>query len=104
MSEQSAYVIKNLLLSVVQKGTATYCKIPGIDVAAKTGTTNSNYDKWLCGFTDYYTAATWYGFDVNEEVTGATNVAGKIWSAVMSKVHKGKEGSRFVEPSGLVFR
>lgn len=102
MSEQSAYVIKNLLLSVVQKGTATYCKIPGIDVAAKTGTTNSNYDKWLCGFTDYYTAATWYGFDVNEEVTGATNVAGKIWSAVMSKVHKGKEGSRFVEPSGIV--
>ena len=102
ISEQAAYVIKNILQSVVQSGTATYCKISGIDVAAKTGTTNSNFDKWLCGFTNYYTAATWYGFDENEEITGSTNVAGKIWSAVMSKIHKDKEKSTFAEPSGIV--
>ena len=66
-SEQTAYVVKNLLQSVVQSGTATYCKISGMDVAAKTGTTNGNYDKWLCGFTNYYTASTWYGYDSNEE-------------------------------------
>lgn len=102
ISEQAAYVIKDLLKSVVQSGTATYCKISGIDVAAKTGTTNSNYDKWLCGFTNYYTAATWYGFDQNEEITGSTNVAGKIWSAVMSKVHSGKSSSTFNKPSGVV--
>ena len=102
ISEQAAYVIKDLLKSVVQNGTATYCKISGIDVAAKTGTTNSNYDKWLCGFTNYYTAATWYGFDQNEEVTGSTNVAGRIWSAVMSKVHAGKDKTTFSQPSGVV--
>ena len=39
-----------------QNGTATYCKIAGVDVAAKTGTTDENYDRWLCGFTPYYTA------------------------------------------------
>lgn len=104
ISEQAAYVIKNLLKSVVEdsNGTAKYCKISGIDVAAKTGTTNSNYDKWLCGFTNYYTAATWYGFDQNEEVSGSTNVAGRIWSAVMSKVHSGKNKSTFEQPSGVV--
>ena len=102
ISSQAAYVIKNMLQSVVQSGTATYCKISGIDVAAKTGTTNSNYDKWLCGFTNYYTAACWYGFDQNEEVTGSTNVAGKIWSSIMSKVHKGKDSSRFNKPEGIV--
>lgn len=102
ISEQAAYVIKDMLKSVVQSGTATYCKISGMDVAAKTGTTNDNYDKWLCGFTNYYTAATWYGFDQNEEVKGSTNVAGRIWSAVMSKVHSGKAGSRFDKPSGVV--
>ena len=102
ISEQAAYIIKDILKSVVQNGTATYCKISGIDVAAKTGTTNNNYDKWLCGFTNYYTAATWYGFDQNEEVTGATNVAGRIWAAVMSKVHKGKDKTTFEKPSGIV--
>ncbi len=102
ISEQAAYIIKDLLKSVVQSGTATYCKISGIDVAAKTGTTNSNYDKWLCGFTNYYTATTWFGFDSNEEVTGSTNWAGRIWSAAMKKIHSGKEDSTFEEPSGIV--
>ena len=101
-SEQAAYVIKNILQSVVKSGTATYCAISGMDVAAKTGTTNSNYDKWLCGFTNYYTAACWYGFDKNEEVTGSNNVAGRIWDAVMTKVHSGLESSRFEKPSGVV--
>ena len=104
ISEQVAYVIKNLLKSVVEdsNGTAKYCKISGIDIAAKTGTTNNNYDKWLCGFSNYYTGATWYGYDQNEEVTGSTNVAGRIWSAVMSKVHAGKDKTTFNQPSGVV--
>ena len=104
ISPQAAYVVKNLLTSVVEdsNGTAKYCKISGIDVAAKTGTTNKNFDKWLCGFTNYYTAATWYGFDQNEEVTGSTNVAGRIWDAVMTKVHEGMASSKFEKPEGVV--
>ena len=101
-SEQAAYVIKDILKSVVQSGTATYCKISGIDVAAKTGSTNNYYDRWLCGFTNYYTAATWYGYDENETVRGETNWAGKIWSEVMKKAHQGKESSRFDKPEGIV--
>ena len=102
ISKQAAYIIKNILQSVVNSGTATYCKISGQDVAAKTGTTNSNYDKWLCGFTNLYTASCWYGFDKNEEVVGSTNVAGRIWSAVMTKVHSGRERSSFARPDGIV--
>ena len=49
-------------------GTATYCAIKGMDVVAKTGTTDNNNDRWLCGFTPYYAAATWFGYDNNEEV------------------------------------
>ncbi|HCC03651.1 MAG TPA: hypothetical protein DEP51_02175, partial [Clostridiales bacterium] len=94
ISPQAAYVIKNILQSVVQSGgTATYCAINGMDVAAKTGTTNSDYDRWLCGFTNYYTAACWYGFDQNEEVVASSNPAGKIWEAVMKKVHSGLDSS-----------
>ena len=63
IDKTTAYVLKSLLTQPVlgTKGTATYCKIEGIDVAAKTGTTDSDFDRWLCGFTPYYTAATWFG-------------------------------------------
>ena len=49
-----------------------------MDVAAKTGTTDDNYDRWLCGFTPYYTGVTWYGYDKNESINynGKKNPAG----------------------------
>ena len=69
-SKEVAYIVKELLTQPVlgSNGTATYCKINGVDVAAKTGTTDENYDRWLCGFTPYYTGVTWFGFDQNETV------------------------------------
>ncbi len=90
-SEDTAYVLKELLTQPVEgeKGTAKTCKIDGFEVAAKTGTTNDNYDKWLCGFTKYYTAATWFGFDYNETINeGADSMATQIWSNVMNNIHK----------------
>lgn len=59
-----------------------------MDVAAKTGTTNDNYDRWLCGFTNYYTAVCWYGFDISEPISfNGKNPAGIMWSSVMKKIH-----------------
>ena len=104
MSEQNAYIMKSLLKQPVEgaHGTATSCKISGIDVGAKTGTTNSSKDRWLCGMTPYYTAATWYGYDDNAVVNGSGNYAAKVWNAVMKKVHEGKPSATFTEPSGIV--
>lgn len=103
-SEETAYIVKSLLTEPVQGtyGTATYCKISGIDVAAKTGTTNENYDRWLCGFTPYYTATTWYGYDENETVNyGGKNPAGLIWANVMKNIHSDLENASFEKPSGV---
>ena len=105
MSEQNAYVMKTLLKQPVAggSGTARNCKISGIDVGAKTGTTNSNMDRWLCGITPYYTAATWYGYDNNKaQVNGSGNYAAKIWADVMGKVHSELADAKFTEPSGIV--
>ena len=73
ISEQNAYLVKSILQEPVKKGTATYCAISGIDVAAKTGTTDESRDRWLCGFTPYYATACWYGYDNNEASVGSTN-------------------------------
>lgn len=102
MSPQNAYIEKDILRSVVTSGTATYCAIRGMDVAAKTGTTNGDYDRWLCGFTAYYTAACWYGYEYSAEVYASGNPAGKIWANVMTQVHNGLPGAGFVRPEGVV--
>lgn len=103
-SKENSYILKQLLMEPTKSGgTATICKISGMDTAAKTGTTNSKKDKWLCGFTPYYTAATWYGYDTPTAVPGgATSNANKIWKNVMASVHKGLKSKKFEKPSGLV--
>lgn len=106
-SEAVAYVTKELLTQPVEgtNGTATYCAIPGMEVAAKTGTTNEDYDRWLCGFTNYYTAVTWFGFDLSEPIHyNSRNPAGIIWSNVMTRIHKKLKNSDFVEAKGIVSR
>ena len=103
-SEQVSYIVKELLTQPVEgsHGTATYCSISGIEVAAKTGTTDDNYDKWLCGFTPYYTGVTWFGFDQNESIHYQNqNPAGIIWSNVMRRVHNGLQNISFVKPGSI---
>ena len=104
-SKEVAYILKSLLTQPVigENGTATYCKISGVDVAAKTGTTDENYDRWLCGFTPYYTAVTWYGFDQNETIDfNGRNPAGLIWANVMARIHAGLQKASFEKPSGVL--
>ena len=103
-SEQVAYILKEILTQPVKgaNGTATYCSISGIDVAAKTGTTDENYDRWLCGFTPYYTAATWFGYDQNETIYfNRQNPAGVIWANVMRNIHSGLDNATFEKPSWI---
>ena len=103
MTEQVAYIAADILKQPVISGTATYCKIAGMDVAAKTGTTNGDLDRWLCGFTPYYTAACWYGYPVGKQVKfSGNNPAGQIWDNVMTAIHKDLENKTFVEPEGII--
>ena len=105
MSRSAAYVIKEILTQPVKSGTATYCAISNMSVAAKTGTTDDNFDRWLCGFTPYYAAATWYGYDYNVEVKwSGTNPAGLLWSRTMKPIHNGLTSKSFssTKPEGVV--
>ncbi len=106
MSPQNAYIMKNMLQSVLQSqydGTATYAAISGMDTAAKTGTTNDDADRWLCGFTNYYAAACWFGYNEKETIEPSTaRTAGGIWTAVMREIHKDLEPSTFTVPEDIV--
>lgn len=103
MSEENSYVLQNLLTSPAKSGTAAVCSMSNMDVGAKTGSTNDYIDRWLCGFTPYYTAATWFGFDYSESPVFSTNNAANIWAGVMKDIHKNLETARFIKPSNVVY-
>lgn len=106
LSKESAYIVKELLTQPIlgENGTARYCKVNNISTAAKTGTTDDNYDRWLCGFTPYYTATTWFGYDINESIEfNGLNPAGSIWSNVMNKIHSNLPSASFEKPSKVIY-
>ncbi|MBQ9298640.1 MAG: transglycosylase domain-containing protein [Clostridia bacterium] len=106
MSESNAYIMQNILFQPVvgPNGTAKYCGIKGFDIGAKTGTTNGDCDRWLCGFSPYYSAVVWYGFEENELVKyrgSPSNPSGALWDPIMEFIHKDLEPKRFDVPSDI---
>ena len=58
MKESTAYAMNELLKNVVRSGTGTGANFSGMTIAGKTGSTNSNNDRYFVGYTPYYTATT----------------------------------------------
>ena len=104
ITQKTAYYINSMLTNVVNAGTGTYARIPGQTVAGKTGTTNSKYDLWFCGYTSYYTGAVWVGYKENEQIDDNGSRYGpamKLWKQVMEPLHEGKENAPFPVPENL---
>ena len=92
LSEKSVYYMNTLLSRVVSHGTGTAAKISKMATAGKTGSTNDNKDRWFVGYTPYYVAGCWYGYDKPQVITGASgNPALKAWKLIMEKIHAGLE-------------
>lgn len=102
LSEGNAYIMKSILKEPIESGgTGTAAAISGMDVSGKTGTTNDDADGWFCGFTPYYTGATWYGFDKDKEAV-KSSTSTTIWAGIMKNIHKNLEGKRYEKPSSIV--
>ena len=104
MGEKAINYLNYCLYYAANGGTGGAAIFPGMNIAGKTGTTSSNRDRWFCGYTHYYTAAVWCGFDQPEQIrlTGnSANPACRLWKKVMQPLHEGLEnqalydGSRF---------
>ena len=64
-------------------------------IAGKTGTTSSNYDRYFVGYTPYYTAAVWIGYDQNASIRANGNPAAQLWKKVMSEAHENLPNQNF---------
>ncbi len=103
LSEETAYIMTQLLRRVVTSGTGTNAQLgSGIFTAGKTGTTDDNKDKWFIGFTPNYIGAVWHGYDKNLVVSSHTSGSQLAFKTVMEKAHQGEKIKSISAPSGIV--
>ena len=115
ISEQTAYLMVNLMQGVVNDGTAVRLRwkygIQG-ELAGKTGTTNDQADGWFIGYTPKLTAGVWVGAEDRQvhfeslSLGGGSNMALPIWGIFMNKVLEDgtlgiSEQDRFIAPVGM---
>ncbi|MFE5319712.1 transglycosylase domain-containing protein [Paenibacillus sp. NPDC056579] len=91
-SEQTAYLMSDMMRTVITAGTATdlmskfkhYGKMP---IVGKTGSTQDDADAWFMGYTPDVTLGVWIGYDSPvhklSKKTGGTNRAKDIWALSM---------------------
>lgn len=104
---QTAYIITDMLKSVISSGTAVSLRRWGFaqEMAGKTGTTNGFRDAWFVGYTPDLICLVWVGYDDNTSInmTGA-QAALPIWAAFMKKAIKHLPVRAFDVPAGIVTR
>ena len=104
---ESAFLVRDMLRSVLNEGTAASARSLGFsaDAAGKTGTTNDYRDAWFAGFTPDLLAVVWVGFDDNTPVgLSGTKAALPIWVDFMKAALGGQEPTSFPPaPEGIVY-
>ena len=87
MKESTAWLLTDAMKDVIRKGTGKEAKLASnMAVAGKTGTTSNNYDYWFCGFTPYYTASIWTGYDYNTNFGAQLDYHKEIWAKIMNQI------------------
>ena len=86
----TASLMNKLLSEVAESGTARSITLKeSVDTAAKTGTSSSNRDKLLVGYTPYFTAGIWCGYsDGTRGVYSQSPTHIEIWDRVMQEIHQ----------------
>ncbi len=115
ISAQTATITTKLLQDVVATGTAYKITLKkNVDCAGKTGTSESNNDKWFIGYTPYYVCGVWFGYSMPRSLNKFNSVSSApvlAWDAIMTKVMQkyvdaakngGEPLKKFVDAPGLV--
>ena len=115
ISEETAYLMANLMQGVVNSGTGARLRsvyaLRG-QIGGKTGTTNDNSDGWFIGYTPTITAGIWVGAEDRQvhfqstALGGGSNAALPIWGRWMKKILADgtlgiSEADTFTAPPGM---
>ena len=96
-SANTAHIMSYMLKGAVDGGTGSEARLGNMPVAGKTGTTTDSRDRWFVGYTPYYCAAVWTGYDTPAVMNFSGNPASQIWHSVMASISEGQEYQEFPE-------
>jgi penicillin-binding protein 1A len=98
-----AYVVLDMMRSVVDEGTAQLARKLGLTIAGKTGTSNDARDAWFIGLTPDYAIGVWIGYDDNRPL-GRKETGGTTAVPIFVEVARamGLRAKSFERPAGVV--
>ena len=104
IKESTAWLLTSAMVDVVTSGTGGSVNFGNMAIAGKTGTTSDYKDVWFSGYTPYYTATTWTGYDnnVSMKTSAEKNLSKTMWKKVMSRIHENLEYKSFPMANGIV--
>ena len=109
LSTGAAYVLTDIMRDVVKSGTGTEAKFRNSDmpVVGKTGTTTNSKDLTFVGYTPYYVASIWLGYDRYDDTVKNMNNINQhahltVWRKCMEQIHEGLEVKDFEVPEDVV--
>ena len=107
VSEQTAFLMAQMLSDVVNSGTGYRIRQVGFrpQAAGKTGTTNDYRDAWFVGFTPTLVTGVWVGFDQPKPIVTngyAGELVAPIWGRYMRAATGNKDSGWLKRPEGIV--
>lgn len=104
----TAWLLTSAMESVITEGTGSNLDITNkegypMHVAGKTGTASKNTALWFVGFTPYYTAGIWTGFDYGFDQINHSYQQ-HLWRRIMAEIHRTKQlpDAEFEKPDSIV--
>ncbi|MEO7736014.1 MAG: PBP1A family penicillin-binding protein [Kofleriaceae bacterium] len=97
-----AYVVTDMMRSVINEGTAAAAQVLKIPIAGKTGTSNDAKDTWFLGLTPDYAIGVWIGFDDNRSMGHETGGAAAVPVYVEMMKHMSQPAKPFARPAHVV--
>ena len=104
LKETTAFLLTSAMESVVSGGTGSRCNFGTTSIAGKTGSTTGYNDVWFAGFTKYFCATVWAGYDnnVDQKSPDERHLAQTLWRAVMERIHEDLPAASFDPPAKIV--
>ncbi|MGQ0537515.1 MAG: transglycosylase domain-containing protein [Gemmatimonadaceae bacterium] len=103
-----AFIVRDMMRDVVERGTATLVRrwLPdSIAVAGKTGTSDDNSDVWFVGMTPDIVAGVWLGFDRPRRIAAAAaggSLAAPIFARALQPLYAARGSAQWLAPAGVV--
>ena len=105
ISEASAYVMNRMMETVVSssRGTGRAARLDGVELIAKTGTTQDWHDVWFIGCTPEYVTGLWIGYDIPADI-GTSISSAKVWKNVFGDIAEAEDIKEFRASNSVVKR